>query len=467
MKKLIILTTILLSIMFISTVNALKIDAPYLIGVEYIDSNSVRVIYNANNDNVDYTVQIYNMTIGKFYKNTIPSSDFIMDNLETNKTYNLIMRVYYGTDISPWSNIISVTPKEDQPVINSVAPGDKQLVLNYKVSGTPAGVEVLNTTDMSSVKTTNLTTYTMTNLINDKTYKIMIRTYYDNNKNGPWSNAIEAVPKKVSNPTPTPTPTKPSNPSNPSTPSTPSNSTVEKAKSYSKIKILKTYNTNNMKKIADITAGKGMVPQSFCNTGSKYVVQFVKYPSDSYGKLIAYTKGGSKSKTGPSVSVGHGNGLTYNSDNGKIYSVRGNKKCAVFNSSTLKKEKTITLPYEASGIAYDSLTKRYYLGKGSKVHVLDNNFKYIKTITKKRTLTAQDIGAYQGVALVIAWHANTKKNYIDLYRISDKAYLGSYYLPMNEVESVFIDDGYLVIIRNIQGTNKDYIYKTKNKISFP
>ena len=59
-----------------------------------------------------------------------------------------------------------------------------------------------------------------------------------------------------------------------------------------------------------------------------------------------------------------------------------------------------------------------------------------------------------------------KESYVDLYRISDGAYLGSIYVPVGEIESCDVDDGYLVLLINKKGP-LDRIYRTKERIAIP
>ena len=50
---------------------------------------------------------------------------------------------------------------------------------------------------------------------------------------------------------------------------------------------------------------------------------------------------------------------------------------------------------------------------------------------------------------------------------NDGAYLGSYDVSLGEIESCAVDDGYLVILMNVQGSMEDKIYKTKKRIAIP
>ena len=67
--------------------------------------------------------------------------------------------------------------------------------------------------------------------------------------------------------------------------------------------------------------------------------------------------------------------------------------------------------------------------------------------------------------LVCTW-LEKKESYIDLYRISDGAYLGSFYVPVGEIESCDVDDGRLVLLINKKGP-QDRIYRTKGRIAIP
>ena len=141
--------------------------------------------------------------------------------------------------------------------------------------------------------------------------------------------------------------------------------------------------------------------------------------------------------------------------------------CSTYDGTTKKSTGTITLPRKTSGIAYDESNDCFYLSKGNEIYVCDSEFTVQKFIHKKaRYNHAQDIGAYNGVVLVCTW-VNGNTSYIDLYRVSDKAYLGSYDVSIGEIESCVVDDGYLVILMNMRGTSTDRLYKTKERIAIP
>ena len=111
---------------------------------------------------------------------------------------------------------------------------------------------------------------------------------------------------------------------------------------------------------------------------------------------------------------------------------------------------------------------KYYLSKGNEIYVCDDEFNVEKFIWKRiRYNHAQDIGAYNGVAMVCTW-VSGNTSYIDLYRISDGAYLGSYDVSIGEIESCFVDDKHLIILMN-NGTGGmgDCILRTVDPIAIP
>ncbi len=246
----------------------------------------------------------------------------------------------------------------------------------------------------------------------------------------------------------------------------------EKAKSYSSSKTLATLDRSNLETVAVITgSGNTDVPQSMCFNGKEYIVSYVNHAGTS-GKLIAYSRDGEIQRMETVKGMGHANGSTYNPNTGNIYTVRTHKKirspkCTVFKESDFSSAGSFNLPKNASGIAYDETNNKYYISKGNEIYVLDSDFRKEQFIWKSiRYNHAQDIGAYNGVVLVCTW-VNGDKSYIDLYRVSDEKYLGSYYLPIGEIESVIVDDGYLVILMNTRGSSRDYIYKTKERVAVP
>ena len=140
----------------------------------------------------------------------------------------------------------------------------------------------------------------------------------------------------------------------------------------------------------------------------------------------------------------------------------------MFNAETRKLIDKIDMPVACISIAYDISNDKFYLADRTKLYVCDSSFKIEKTFAKTvRLRSTQDIGAYNGAILVCTWPGELK-SYIDIYRISDGAYLGSYDVSLGEIESCDVDDGYLVILVNIiGGIDEDKIYRTKARIDIP
>ena len=75
--------------------------------------------------------------------------------------------------------------------------------------------------------------------------------------------------------------------------------------------------------------------------------------------------------------------------------------------------------------------------------------------------SAQDCGAGGGFLFHAVSGANYRSvNYLDVYRISDRKYLGSINVTLGEVESAIVDNkGYVELLINHGGTT-DYVWRT-------
>lgn len=244
------------------------------------------------------------------------------------------------------------------------------------------------------------------------------------------------------------------------------------ADTYSKAHNLAQFSKSDLDTIALIHGtGNTRVPQSMSYNGIEYIISYVNH-SGTVGKFVAYNEEGLKTREKSETGMGHANGATLNRNTGLIYVAKTHKKHYTADSYSYKAANlsgigAFKLPKVTSGIAYDPTNDKYYLSKGNVIYVADSNLKVEKSIFKRaRYNHAQDIGGYNGVVYVCTW-VNGKTSYIDMYRVEDGAYLGSYYIPLGEIESCLVDDaGYLIILMNIKGTNDAYIYKTKERVPF-
>ena len=245
------------------------------------------------------------------------------------------------------------------------------------------------------------------------------------------------------------------------------------AKSYSSSKTLMKLDSSNMNVFRKINGdGSTKVPQSISLAGDCYVVSYVNH-AGSAGKLISYRKtDGECVAIDPCDNMGHANGATYNPNTNKFYVVKTHRSirtasCSTYDGTTKESAGTFNLPRVTSGIAYDESNDCFYLSKGNEIYVCNSDFEVQKFIHKRiRYDHAQDIGAYNGVVMVCTW-VSGNTSYLDLYRASDGAYLGSYDVSIGEIESCIVDDGYLVILMNTIGSSKDVIYRTKDRIAIP
>lgn len=212
---------------------------------------------------------------------------------------------------------------------------------------------------------------------------------------------------------------------------------------------------------------KAFIAQGFCVTDDYYITT-LKDRNDTYTLIRVYDKKTKKVVNEFSGAFGHANGMTV--DNKYLYIVYNGAdveddlvgtEAAIYYKipiEDLLKEKPNIIKggfYNASndsyikisGIYYDDYNDLYYLQKGSNVRVYNaKTQKVLKTIKKVDNDTPQDIGGYNGKAIVIRYNSggdatgkdiDNARNAIDIYRASDGAYLGSYAIASSiEIESI-------------------------------
>lgn len=251
-------------------------------------------------------------------------------------------------------------------------------------------------------------------------------------------------------------------------------STAESAETYGSFENLRTLDHDSLEVVCEVNGHAGAtVPQSFSYIDGNFVIAYANH-SGSKGALVAYSEDGERVAESAVSGMGHANGSTYNPYTGKIYTVKTHKmirsaECTTFTASDFGSAGSFTLPKTTSGIAYDETVDKYYLSKGNELYVVDSEFKEAEHFfwKKIRYNHAQDIGAYNGVALVCTW-VSGNDSYIDMYRMSDGEYIGGYKVPVGEIESVLVVDKHLVILmNNTDGGRTDHILRTVDPIEIP
>ena len=237
------------------------------------------------------------------------------------------------------------------------------------------------------------------------------------------------------------------------------------AKSYGDIHVIGTIGASDVETVTTIRGvGSMSNPQSMCCTKDSYVVAFVT-KSNSGGVLKSYSKDGELQASRKVGNMHHANGCTYNPYSDRIYvcptyAGHNERSLEAYDPETLEHTGTVGLHNAPSGVAYDDSNNEYYMSASWRLYVTDSDFNVLKVIKRKRHNRSQDMGAYNGVGLSCIWTGGVH-SYIDMYRASDSAYIGSYSVPLGEIESVGVDDGHLVILIN-KGT--DVIYRTKDRV---
>ena len=243
-------------------------------------------------------------------------------------------------------------------------------------------------------------------------------------------------------------------------------SNLDKAETYSSLKIVQTYDKSNLEYVGRATgAGSATTAQSMSITDDAYIVTFIN-KGNSVGCLTAVDKSGNLIMKETTGDIGHGNGSTYNpyTDNlyiMKAYSKRKSREIAVFDGTTLDKKDSKWINVAPSAIAYDTSNNEYYFTASSRIYIMDSEMNRIKTYHRLRYSKSQDVAGYNGVIMSCIWPGG-KNSYIDMYRESDGAYLGSILVPLGEIESCGIDDGKLVILMA-----HGHLYRSKENIAIP
>ena len=113
------------------------------------------------------------------------------------------------------------------------------------------------------------------------------------------------------------------------------------------------------------------------------------------------------------------------------------------------------------------ITYKDILAAGGTIRIYDSSLKNCERKTYKKHGSAyQDVGA--GGGIIYACHSvkkgnlknGTGENYVDLFRESDGAYLGSYFLNYGELESCVIEKGELVLLIHVKGEGRCFIQWT-------
>lgn len=233
-----------------------------------------------------------------------------------------------------------------------------------------------------------------------------------------------------------------------------------------KARVVYTFNTGNCSKLFSIKGYKNAkVPQGMAFTGSEY---YILYGMAAGQSVVTYSANGKRLRASKfSFSIGHPNGITWDPQTRLCYVFKGNtKKIYTYNPATNGFGKS-KVAYSSSGIAYDNATNLLYATSktGIRAYSADGGFRHQKLFARCSHGIfhyTQDCGAGEGFIFHGISGANKKTtNYLDIYRASDNAYLGSIRVNLGEIESAVVgNDGYLQLLVNTMGSNTDYVWRT-------
>lgn len=231
--------------------------------------------------------------------------------------------------------------------------------------------------------------------------------------------------------------------------------------------IIYSLTTDNCEPVKTVRGeGSVHVPQGIGYSGDRY---YISYGDSGAQRIIAFdTDGEGRTVSVPKIDLGHPNGFTYADSTGLCYCVRGWSSEAVTYDPETGEYDTLTLPYGASGIAYDRARQLLYTCSRTAMisyscrsredYRTENRVGVVKHTEHMYT---QDCGGHAGIMMRCLSGANKHgTNYIDLYDMIHGNYLGTVSCELSEVESCFADrDGYMNILAN-NSSREDIIWRT-------
>lgn len=225
--------------------------------------------------------------------------------------------------------------------------------------------------------------------------------------------------------------------------------------------IMRTISTEDCELVRKITGANGaIVPQSFGYKDGEYIIAYGMHDKQ---RIITYDNAEKGVET-PGIKLGHPNGFAYSDSTGKCYCVKGwGGRCVTYEPSTGAYD-VFTLPYGASGIAYDRDKDMFYTSSRNLMVSYTKDFEVDKTIAainRGSGYYTQDCGGHGGIMLrCVSDKSKHGTNYVDLYDMVNGKYLGSIACKLSEVESAIVDDeGYMELLCNTTDRT-DYIWKT-------
>ena len=235
----------------------------------------------------------------------------------------------------------------------------------------------------------------------------------------------------------------------------------ESLKSYKNIHKLGEIKLSDPIIVKPVDNSKVGIAQGFCVVNN-YFVAMTGNENETKNTLFLYNK-----KTGKRVKYynftgskfGHANGMTYNSTENNVYvAMAGGRfddgmhkffSSNDFNKDKLKITKGKFGNKKNQSIAYDSITNVTYFiqscGPGGGVSAWDSSKKEVfKPIKRRLRYNIQDIAAYNGLIYAVYYNSSQKsdtsnvkkaRNALDIYRVSDGSYLGSYIIKTKEIDT--------------------------------
>ena len=236
-----------------------------------------------------------------------------------------------------------------------------------------------------------------------------------------------------------------------------------------KARYVYTFDTQNCKRLFAVRGSGGVTTaQGLAYTGKRYYVLF----GNRVGQhIVTYSSKGKRiGATRFRFAIGHPNGMTWDPRTGLCYIFKGHQK-GIYTWDPAKDSfgRSETM-FNASGGAYDPSAKMIYASSLPCMYTYSSDGRFRLDAVYGRCIhsfkhSAQDCGAGGGFIFhCISGTDHRNVNYLDVYRICDRKYLGSIKITMGEVESAIVDrKGYVELLINEKGS-PDHIWKTPPNI---
>lgn len=222
-------------------------------------------------------------------------------------------------------------------------------------------------------------------------------------------------------------------------------SSVFNANTYSKVKVLSTITKKDFNIKYNVPVDSSIyITQSMAIT-SKYIIFNQMKRDATKGRIRIVNKSTFKQEKQINLAkdYGHCNSSTYNPNSKLVMTARYGEEykkkglyCLKIDENNISNSKEVSCSflkdYNVGRFVYDAKLDLYIFDFGEYTNIYDSDFNKIQQFhNKKLRKTNQGFLSYNGV-----FYMPNSTNYMDLYRIYDMKYLGTYKFDFHEIEDI-------------------------------